>query len=233
MKCKSFGCSFVFGTDLPDNPESAVLAWPVGQFSRLTWPALMAKTLGMEYECFARPGSGNLQIAERLLNECARHSADLVVVDWTWIDRFDYIKSLDPWQPWGTTRPGDQQNASTNYYKYLHSEYTDKLNTLIYIKTVIDTLLEKGIQFIMTYEDELIFDRRWHVSESIVYLQDYIKPYMTTFDGKTFLDWSRQHGYPESATWHPLELAHRVAAEYMFNVFDKQKTSGPIQQALS
>jgi hypothetical protein len=70
--------------------------------------------------------------------------------------------------------------------------------------------------------DELLFDQQWNTSPAVLALQSYIKPYLTTFDGKTFLDWSRQHGYPESAQWHPLEQAHRAAANYIIKNFDSE-----------
>ena len=73
----------------------------------------------------------------------------------------------------------------------------------------------------MTYIDELLFDQQWHTSGSIDYLQDYVKPHMTTFEGQTFLDWSRANNYPISTTFHPLEAAHQAAADYMIKVFDK------------
>ena len=83
------------------------------------------------------------------------------------------------------------------------------------IKCVIDALKAKKIPFVMTYMDDLLFDTRWNTSDSIKYLQDYIRPYMTDFEGKTFLEWSRQNGYAESTNWHPLEQAHKAAADYM------------------
>ena len=65
MKLKSFGCSFIWGSDLPDDGRNL----PRATASRLTWPALLAQDLEYEYECHARPGAGNLQITERLLNQ--------------------------------------------------------------------------------------------------------------------------------------------------------------------
>jgi hypothetical protein len=217
MIIKSFGCSFVFGSDLSDLPITKVLVSPVGTFSRLTWPAVLASKKGCDYECHARPGSGNLQIAERVLNECTHDSNSFYVIDWTWIDRFDYIASEDFWQPWGTLRPTSEEDPARSYYKNLHSEYMDKLLTLIYIKTVLNKLLEKRIKFIMTYEDELIFDQRWHVSPAVKELQDSLSDHMTKFEGQTFLQWSRSNGYPESPNWHPLEQAHQAAADYIIN----------------
>jgi len=232
MKIKSFGCSFIFGTDLSDNPESSILLNPVGKFSRLTWPALLAKEKGYDYECFARPGSGNLQITERTLNQIALDTQSFYIIAWSWIDRFDFIKSTDMWQPWGTLMPDSQLDIEEIYFKHLQSEYRDKLSSLIYAKTVIDTLLQKQVKFIMTCQDSLMLDQQWHTSEAVKDLQNYVAPFMTWFEGKTFLDWSRNNGFPESANWHPLEQAHRSAADYMLTVFDKQKTSDPVPQVL-
>ena len=61
-------------------------------------------------------------------------------------------------------------------------------------------------------------------------LQNYIRPHMTQFQGKTFLDWSRSHGFAESVSWHPLEPAHRAAADYMITVVDKQNTGALVPQ---
>ena len=65
--------------------------------------------------------------------------------------------------------------------------------------------------------DELLFDQRWHATPAVKDLQQYIKPCMTKFNGLTFLEWSRKNGYPETAQWHPLEMAHRAAADLMIN----------------
>ena len=86
------------------------------------------------------------------------------------------------------------------------------------IKLTIDTLLQKNIPFIMTYIDNLLFDQQWHTSASIKYLQQYVEPYMTTFDGQTFLEWCKKNQYPVSDTLHPLEEAHRSAFELMKTV---------------
>ena len=65
MKLKSFGCSFIYGTDLADDGRGFIAATP----SRLTWPALLAQNLDYSYECYARPGCGNLRILEKILNQ--------------------------------------------------------------------------------------------------------------------------------------------------------------------
>jgi hypothetical protein len=229
MQLKSFGCSFIFGSELSDNSEELVLSNPMGQFSQLTWPAHLSTHFGYKYECYARPGSGNLQIAERILNELANNEPAFYVIGWTWIDRFDYYNLDDEWQPWSTIRPADTSEISTVYYRQLHSEYQDKLKSLMYMRLVIDTLKQKQIPFVMTYIDELTFDQQWHTSLAVLNLQEYIQPYMTTFDNLSFLDWSKKNGYPVTKIGHPLESAHRAAGDYLIKVFDKQKTNGQAQ----
>ena len=208
MQLKSFGCSFIYGSDLIDANNA--------------WPALLATQLGYGFKCYARPGSGNLQIAERVLNQIANsNNSDLFVIGWTWIDRFDYndISKADSWE---TIRPVDETAVATTYYRDLHSEYRDKLTSLMTIKFTIDTLTQNNIPFIMTYMDDLLFDQRWHTSNSIEYLQMYVKPYMTTFEGQTFLNWSRSNGYPIGLGGHPIETAHLSAGDYMIKRFDKE-----------
>jgi hypothetical protein len=83
------------------------------------------------------------------------------------------------------------------------------------MQVVLDALVRAGNRYIMTYMDNLTFDQRWHTTLSVLSLQKLIIPHMTKFDGQSFLDWSRAHDYPETKMWHPLEAAHKSAAEYL------------------
>jgi hypothetical protein len=225
MKLKSFGCSFIFGSELSDDGRNGRYATG----SRLTWPAHMADHLGYEYFTYSRAGAGNLQIAERVLTHLATNEHALFVVGWTYIDRFDYVSTVDPskWpgMPWSTLMPIDTHDLAKTYYRDLHSEIRDKLATLMSIRLVIDTLKQKNCPFIMTYMDDLMFDKQWNTTPAITDLQDYIRPHMTTFEGMNFQQWSKKNGHPITAIGHPLESAHRAAGELMFKVFDKQSTS--------
>jgi len=221
MKIRSFGCSFIFGTDLSDANEKSA---PI-HASQLTWPALIAKKLGLEYKCHARGGMGNLFVLDEILTISKQYPEDFFIVGWTWIDRFDYS---DPngrhfykkYGDWRTFTPGISDESSVFYYKKIHSEYRDKLTNLSYIKTVIDILSSQKSKFIMTYMDKILLHKNWTVSPGINALQDSILPYLHDFDGKTFLDWSRDRGYAISNTWHPLEQAHSAAADYMAPIID-------------
>ena len=109
MKLKSFGCSFIFGSELSDDGRNG--GYATG--SQLTWPALLAKHYGYDYRTYARPGSGNLQIADRVLDQIANVEKAFYIIGWTWIDRFDYVSdSATEWlrndsQRWTTIMPID------------------------------------------------------------------------------------------------------------------------------
>ena len=206
MRLKSFGCSFIFGTDLHDDSRHAFKATP----SNYTWPALLAQEKGWQYTCYARPGSGNLQILERLLNQLTDTEPAVYVVGWTWIDRFDYTTQDTP-HKWRTIMPVNTDSRAQTYYRDIHSEYRDKLTALIHVRTAIDALQASGNTFIMTYMDELMFDQRWHTSPAVSELQRYCEPYMTRFENKSFLEYSQEKGFEISSTQHPLEAAHKSA----------------------
>jgi hypothetical protein len=182
--------------------------------------------------CYARPGAGNLQIAERALTHLATNEQALFVINWSFIDRFDYFMLDNPnkfydneWNEWATLMPIDETDISKIYYKQLHSELRDKLTTLMSVKLVVDTLKQKNCPFIMTYMDDLMFDKRWHTTPAITDIQDYIRPHMTQFDGLTLQQWSKKNGYPITSVGHPLEQAHAAAGQLMIKVFDTQNTN--------
>ena len=88
MIFKSFGCSFIFGTDLPD---LALRFRREG--SKFSWPAKLAQKKAADYKCYARPGAGNLQILEQILNQATQDAPATFIIAWSFINRFDFIFS--------------------------------------------------------------------------------------------------------------------------------------------
>ena len=209
---QTFGDSFLFGSDLPDSDNQA-------RYSQLTWPALIAKELSLSYDCQARGGCGNHNILKNILNSVNRSS--LVIINWTWIDRFDYCDDTRGWQK--TIRPGNDDYISKFFYKEIHTEEDDKFRSLSYIYTGHQYLRNNNIPFISTYTDQLMLDSTWNASTGIIELQKILRKELKTFPGnQTFLEWSRANNYPESDSWHPLELAHEKAAEYWLPIYEKE-----------
>ena len=226
MQVKSFGCSFIFGSELADEESARQEHSKQAVPSELTWPAHVSNHLNSKYYCHARPGSGNLQIMERVLSHAVDPVSALYVIGWTWIDRFDYtpstINRYGTFKFWRTLMPIDETETAKIYYKDLHSEFRDKLNTLTCMRLTIDFLRERNQPFIMTYMDNLTFDNQWNTTPAIAELQNYVKPYMTTFEGLNLQEWSKKNKYPIANIGHPLEQAHRSAGDYIIQAFDKK-----------
>lgn len=225
MKLKSFGCSFIYGSDLGDCPHGVDADNPPP--SKLTWPALLANHYGLEYQCHARPAAGNLQILETLLSSIEPDENNLYVVNWTWIERFSFVSDATksgqhPWNPlgWCNILPSDQGQVAQIYYQHLHSQFRDKLETLLCINSAIDMLRHNHADFLMTYTDDLIFETKWHTSSAVLNLQKCVRPYVMDWNGQSFWMWANNNGFPISEAWHPLEEAHAAAAKLMMPAID-------------
>lgn len=194
----SCGDSFFYGSDL--------------QNTNNTWPALIAQKLGHDYQSYAQPGVGNLRILQQIIQAQAQHGTNAVyAINWTWIDRYDYVSTLD--ETWHTIRPALDDGPNDGlYYRHFHSELADKFQNLVVIAQACELL--KDHRVIMTYMDRLLLDQQWHAPNYVQILQEKIRPHLNDFGGMTFLEWSRANHFPESAHWHPLEQAHEQAANY-------------------
>jgi hypothetical protein len=201
MILQSFGCSFLDGTDLDSEKNS--------------WPKLIANQLNLPYMCYAKGGAGNLYILDTILRHASKYTTKLCLINWTWIDRFDFFSSSV--EKWETLRPSLDHPLGGFYYRNFNGQYTDMLTNLLYVKTAIDFLQSEKIKFVMTFMDTTLFNdvlSSWHDPRAVSRLQRTIKPYMSSFDGLTFLEWSKKHQFPISSTLHPLDAAHSAAANY-------------------
>ena len=211
----AFGDSFLFGSDLSDIQDYDSINWHCS--SKLTYPALIAKQLQLDYYCTALPAQGNKVIADDVIRAVNYHSNKMFyIINWTWIDRFEYMgeSRCGGAEGWESTLPTKKDLKSSFYYKHFHSDLDSKLSSLMFINTALEILCNNNCKFIMTYMDDLLFDKTFHCSSTIDYLQDKISPYFSTFSEDNFLTWSRKNNFPISDHWHPLEHAHEKAAEY-------------------
>jgi len=210
MKLKSFGCSFTYGSDLSDCNDN--------QHSLLTWPARVAKKHMLDYECHAWPGIGNLKIMDTVLSQISDPEPSIFVINWTWLDRFDYLDPVD--ESFLTLRPDGDSFEHRLYYKHFYNQYHTMLTNSAWITAVICLLEASNIKFVMTCQDPILIETvnpRWQDPRSVTILQDKIRPNLLWFEGRSFLQWSRDRGYSESENWHPLDDAHGAAADYMID----------------
>ena len=213
MKLKSFGCSFVYGSDLPDPGD---LAEP----SHLTWPAQIAQASGLTYECLAWPGIGNFRILCDVISQASLRDPAIFVINWTWIDRFDFVDDQEHWQ---TVLPGQHCDRSEAYFRHFNSHIKDMMISVHNIYTAIAMLQQQQVPFVMTYMDYNILsvlDPNYHDPRYLSVMQQKIRPFLMDFEGMNFLDWSRRQEFAVSPSWHPLEEAHAAAAKLMLPAID-------------
>jgi hypothetical protein len=214
-KLKSFGCSFIFGSDLCD--VNNIEYKP----SESTWPALIAKQLDLEYECHALPGQGNFKIYCDILANSYANDGSIYVINWTWIDRFDYVNSHEQWD---TLRPAQENELQNFYYRNLHSQFNDMISNASWIVSAAEHLRSLGRPFIMTFMDYNLLtpvNPNWHDPRYLEILQLKLKDILKSFDGLNFLDWAKQNHYLVSDRWHPLDQAHRAAADHWLPLVQK------------
>jgi hypothetical protein len=217
----AFGDSMTWGSDLQDCRE--IPPTP----SNNTWPALLAQSLGLDYVCLAFPGIGNDSITRYFSNYIGQiNSDDIVIVNWTWIDRWEYynenvplfntcLHSLDQFQ-WTQVLPNDR-GEHRDYWRNYHSELGDKLRSLKNIMMVMQQLDTVGCRHFHTCIDNLIRDNTCHCPVYVENLQSIVKPRLQWFEDQGFLDWARRGEFTISETWHPLEAAHQAACVLMRN----------------
>jgi|APSaa5957512535_1039671.scaffolds.fasta_scaffold20511_4 hypothetical protein len=217
-------------------------------YSRHTWPALYATSKNMEYRCFAQPGCSNSSISRRFFKFLPNiDKTDLVIVNWTWIDRWDVFDtngevelankmknavtakdvhvqtiSLDNWV---TLRPSDasKDELSKLYFKYLQSELWSKFESLKLMMLVSATLKSKNIPFAMTCVDKLAFDKTYHCPDYINNIQSELEDDFIWFENMGFYEWAVSNNFDLGEDGHPLEEAHIEAFKYIEENYDLDK----------
>ena len=223
-KIVGFGDSFVFGSELENNLDGSK-----------SWIGQVASKLGVNYSTTAVPGCGNDHIARQIYTWFSNNSTEdtLAVINWTWMNRWDfYIVEHETWITLGPTCVPEKLTDLVNrtqaedmieFYKTRanSSLLWNKFRNLQTIYAVQSYLKQKNINAIQTYMDDHLFDQTYHAPDYIQELQTLVKPSMKNFEGKNFVDWSRNNGFKvtPSPGDHPLEEAHIAACELWQDVY--------------
>ena len=223
-KIVSFGDSFVWGSEQNNNDDGL-----------LGWAGRAAKNLRCTYNTLARPGCGNDYIAQQIYSWFSSNIAEdtLAVINWTWISRWDfYIVEHKTWITLGPTCVPDklkhlveQTEAEDIIEFYQHransSLLWNKFRNLQTIYAAQSYLKNKNIANIQTYMDKHLFNTEYHAPDYIQQLQCLVKLGMQSFEGKNFVDWSRNRGFVVTEALHPLEDAHHAASELWIDQYAK------------
>jgi hypothetical protein len=218
-KIVSFGDSFIFGSEQQNNKDGAA-----------GWPGRAAADLGCEYQTLAHPGRSNEYIAQQIYSYFSSNTANLVVINWTWMARWEfYVLKNQEWITLGTSCIPNvlaetiERNDAHDIVNFFNNHINagilwNKFRNLQTINSVQQFLKEKNINTIQTYMDYDMFDIECRhealTPDYINELQKLIYPKLELFEGQNFLDWSYKHGYHVTELGlHPLEDAHIAAAK--------------------
>jgi len=159
-KIVSFGDSFIFGTDLLDNPKG-----------NKSWVGKAAEALGCDYHTTAEVSVGNEHIARQIYNYFSDNDAanTLAVINWTWSMRWDfYLVATKEWVTLGPTcvpsklrHSVDSDEAKSliefyNRYTGLSQEW-NQFRSLQAIYAVQQFLKNNNITNVQTYMDHELF----------------------------------------------------------------------------
>ena len=136
----TFGCSNTYGQGLKDchwTDNRSARKIKMASPSKLAWPNLLAKKLGIECCNESVPGASNKLIMHKVISFPILPT-DTVVVMWSYADRFAIIKN-DPSKDFFYHKriaPWEKDKSSKNYYKFIYNEYDHNIMTDHYINYV-------------------------------------------------------------------------------------------------
>jgi len=222
-KIVSFGDSFVFGSELKNNPTGAK-----------SWPGLAAHELEVAYETLSVPGCGNENITRQIITYFSNNPCQdtLAVINWTWGARWDfYISGVETWTTLGLSCvpsklaqhvPIGEAEKILEFYKNYPGNSTlwDKMRSLQTMYAAQQYLKSLGVANVQTFIDYELLDQQWHAPDYIKTLQALTQNNLTNFEGKSFLDWSYAHGFAVTDPGlHPLEDAHQAAKDLWIDTY--------------
>lgn len=176
------GDSFIFGTELSDQT--------IGVYSKQTYPALLASTNGMHYECVAKPGASNAEIARRVVNYCETHKDidKFVLVQWTFANRYEFNFADTGWQSINVWYLQDSDEIKNQLHSFSQKTIDDQIKTNQLMKS------NGNYTFIEEFYKRVAVTEFWEVYTSlkeVVALQNYLElnniPYLFSIADNSLL----------------------------------------------
>jgi hypothetical protein len=163
----------------------------INGYSRNTFPALLYDN----YSCVAYPGIGNKEIAQRVINACDHNihcnSHNIVIVCWSWPGRDNQV---------------DSDNHILKLQDYLIA------NQIPYMFTCVDNC-------IITENDQIDYSKWFMFPPGKT--DRFGNEVDETITSRGFYQWAIENKYSIGADGHPLEDAHKDAAELIKEKFNE------------
>ncbi len=185
----------------------------------LTWPALFARDLNLDYQCLARSGHSIQFVLRNLLESLHKETVPcFYVLHWPSALRFEYVnRQNDTWvqiNPNSILFGNDRSEIVKKiYYQDVNSLLGDKWKALSTIFSAILALKQTSHSYAMSTVDNFLFDTEFHNPLYIEYLQNQCRSEIKDFEGLPFHFWAAKNNFLIGPNGHPLEQAHQAAFE--------------------
>jgi len=237
----AFGCSFTYGTEAQSDHDIGIDYSTNPNFS---YPKYMADYLGCGYVNYARGGSSNTEIANKVIEviNSKKHHNPLVIIGWTEAERFTgYTKNNKPCNITGFMDNIENNSRNLELLEHYCKEFTLEELRLLSLNvtkypTVVDAsfyckwslaqyLSEQNIPYLTFPALEYPWSEKYNLidtNNNILYHDHRGK---TVFDMKeTFVVFARLRGFTGlRAGGHICTKTHKLLARYLVQEIVKKK----------
>jgi hypothetical protein len=222
------GDSFIWGSELKDSPHGGP-----GGYSRSTFTALLAKNYN--YVCAAYPGNANNAISRMAIAACEKNSSNkFLIVNWTYPQRAEF-RSNNKWvsiNSWHT----ELTEFSESYFKHVgDSEYYEIYSILKEILFLQQYCELRKIPYLFMTSDNHFYHHENYVRSHDADIDNlynninwqnwfWFPPGIQTNETlapRGFYQWAIENKYNMGSAGHPLEQAHKDAAELIKEKFNE------------
>jgi len=209
------GDSFTFGSELPDCKNF--------KHSNLTWSALLAKKLNLDYHCVAKQGAGNGAIMRLVIKAVEENTdVDFVGVMWSWPSRVEFkINELSEKLLKTAIPPNDIEDGWLNVTPWNSMTFDERMEMMPDLKN--DPFWIKKYKKQVNIEKELGLDVLSKIYFSLT-SDDYhlYQSAMAIFTLQSYLEKKKINFLFATTTDHLLEIFHRTDIPFI-NMIDKSK----------
>ena len=207
MKILAIGCSFTFGSELPDDIGGTTVNNPPSQ---LSFPSILGKIVNAQVTNLGLPGGSNSRTFRLAVNETLKEDYDLVICAWTDNSRADFrYQGRDLGTTSSSTWAFREFPWIKNYYRYHHDDEHSWQVWLTQVITLQNYFKLKNQKYVFLSLGKPLFGkadiRFLHLVKEVdpIYYLGWPNIGMTTWMGDC----------PKGPNGHPLELGHQRIAE--------------------
>ena len=224
------GDSFIWGSELADSPHGGT-----DGYSLSTYPALLAKGYSMDYHCAAYPGNANNAISRMSIAACASITDNkFLLVSWTYPQRSEFRFS-DGWasvNSWHT----NHKEFSEVYFKHAgNTEYYEIYSVLKEIVFLQHYCERNNIPYMFMTADNHFYQHENYIRskdcdiDNLYNQINWARWFWFTPGNladetpvpRGFYQWAIENKYSIGQEGHPLEDAHKDAAELIKEKFNE------------